>query len=358
MPELAQLKIGLDKSGKKFHCPQCRQKRFVRMFDFEANEYLPEEVGRCDRESSCGYHLTAKQYFESKGLGYKPEINEVEIKPEVVDYMQMDIVRQSMKDYTKSNFGLWLSFLFGEDITAAVLSKYFVGRSKSDNNRANIYWRIDQEQKVRTGKIMCYNPETGKRNKDAFTTWVHSQKKANGEFVFPQPYNYKLCFFGEHLLNEDPGKTVCITESEKAAIVASIFMPDMVWLATGGNSGCKWREWSVFNVLKDRKVILFPDFGYFNKKTERTCYQEWKDRADKIMERMHCSIQVNRLLEDSLTTDDRINDFDLVDFLIKRKDGKGLCLTDNEYPALIDIYPTFFNHSITDFPNLINAIKC
>ncbi len=341
MPEAANITIGLDKSGRKFHCPQCRQKRFVRMMDFTTNEYLPDEVGRCDRESSCGYHMTAKQYFESIGKGYKPQIKEVEAKIEVVDFMQLDYVKQSMKEFTKTNFATWLISLFGETIAEKALLQYFVGRSKIDNNRASIYWRIDKEGKVRTGKIMCYIPETGKRNKDAITTWVHSQKKPNGDHLFTQPYNYKLCFFGEHLLDENPEKTIGIVESEKTAVIASIFLPGMVWLATGGNSGCKWQEWAVFNVLKDRNVILFPDFGYFNKKTEKTCYQEWKERAEKIKERMPCNIKVSKILEDSLEASQRVNDFDLADLLIKQKDGKGLALTDYEYPAMWDLYKHF-----------------
>src|SRR5665647_2660331 len=106
-------------------------------------------------------------------------------------------------------------------------------------------------------------------------------------------------------------------------------MPGMAWLATGGNSGCKWQEWGVYNVLKDRNVILFPDFGYFNKKTEKTCYQEWLERSRVIAEKIFCKIHVSRVLEDSLGAEERVNDFDLADMLIKRKEGKGLALTDH-----------------------------
>lgn len=354
MTEAANITIGLDKSGKKFNCPQCGKKRFVRMYDFEAKEYLPEEVGRCDRESSCGYHMTAKQYFESIGKGYKPVLKEIEVKPEVVDFMPVEYVKQSMSGYEKSNFASWLTSLFGETIADKTLLKYLVGRSKNDNGKACIFWRIDKEGKVRTGKIMCYNPETGKRNKDAITTWVHALKNERGQHLFTQPYNFKLCFFGEHLLDENPEKVIGIVESEKTAVIASIFKPDMVWLATGGNSGCKWREWAVFNVLKDRNVVMFPDFGYFNKKIEKTCFDEWLERAEKIKERMPCNIQVSSILEDSLGAEERANDFDLADLLIKRNDNKGLCLTDHEYPAIIDLYPAHISLKVSDYEHLIN----
>ena len=277
--------------------------------------------------------MTAKQYFDSKGLGYKPVIKEIEVKPEIIDYLQTDYVKQSMKDYQKSNFALWLIALFGETIAEKVLLQYFVGRSKNDNGRACIYWRIDKDGNVRTGKIMCYDPETGKRNKEINPAWVHK--------AF-DPFNFKLCFFGEHLLAEHPNKTVGIVESEKTAIVASIFMPDMVWLATGGNSGCKWREWGVFNVLKDRNVILFPDFGYFNRITEKTCYEEWQDRSKLIIDRMPCNIQVSRVLEDSLEPAERANDYDLADMLIKRDERAGWALNEtNGYPVMWDLLKHF-----------------
>jgi hypothetical protein len=43
-----QYKYQLDKSSKKFICPQCGKKRLVRYINMETKEYLPETVGRCD----------------------------------------------------------------------------------------------------------------------------------------------------------------------------------------------------------------------------------------------------------------------------------------------------------------------
>jgi len=46
----------LDKSSKKFTCPQCDKKRFVRFIDSNTSEYLPDHYGRCDREDECNFH--------------------------------------------------------------------------------------------------------------------------------------------------------------------------------------------------------------------------------------------------------------------------------------------------------------
>ena len=49
-------KYSLDKTSKKFKCPNCLKSTFVRYVDTETNNYLSDEFGRCDRESKCNYH--------------------------------------------------------------------------------------------------------------------------------------------------------------------------------------------------------------------------------------------------------------------------------------------------------------
>ncbi len=42
--------------------------------------------------------------------------------------------------------------------------------------------------------------------------------------------------FGEHLLPMNRGKPVAIVESEKTALVAAYYLPEYVWLASGGKT--------------------------------------------------------------------------------------------------------------------------
>ena len=48
----------LDKSSKKYSCPECNKKTFVKYVDSTTGDYLPDRFGRCDRESNCGYFKT------------------------------------------------------------------------------------------------------------------------------------------------------------------------------------------------------------------------------------------------------------------------------------------------------------
>lgn len=49
----------------RYDCPGCgKHKIFSRYLDTQTGEHLRPSVGRCNRESNCGYHYTPKQYFE------------------------------------------------------------------------------------------------------------------------------------------------------------------------------------------------------------------------------------------------------------------------------------------------------
>ncbi len=54
----------LDKSSKKFICPSCEKKTFVRYIDIETKQFIRTDVGRCDREINCGFHYSPKAFFK------------------------------------------------------------------------------------------------------------------------------------------------------------------------------------------------------------------------------------------------------------------------------------------------------
>ena len=49
----------------RYTCPQCGRKHtFTRYIDTDNNnQYISDNVGKCNRLDKCGYHYTPKQYF-------------------------------------------------------------------------------------------------------------------------------------------------------------------------------------------------------------------------------------------------------------------------------------------------------
>jgi hypothetical protein len=72
----------LDKSSKKFSCPNCTKRTFVKYVEIETGNYLADNFGRCDRESKCGYQAhppTAKKAYLIDFISLK-SINRQSIK--------------------------------------------------------------------------------------------------------------------------------------------------------------------------------------------------------------------------------------------------------------------------------------
>jgi hypothetical protein len=301
----------LDKSSKKFKCPSCQKKTFVKYIDNKSGDYLRENIGRCDRQNACGYHVPPREGLSGSYRAPQAISKPVPVTPMQIPYIPPEHFEASLINFSKTNFVKWLVSLFGEDVAYRASSEYFIGSWYQDNDRATIFWRIDKDRNIRTGKIIHYSDKTGNRIKNISPTWIHS-------FIPSfQKHEYQVCFFGEHLINrgENKHKTIGIVESEKTAIIASIKMPSIVWIAMGGQNGCKWREYHICKVLSGRDVILYPDYGYANRRSGKTCFEEWNERADEIREKISVNITVSKLLEDKLKGRER-EDQDLADLLL------------------------------------------
>lgn len=302
----------LDKTSRKFQCPRCNQKTFVLYVDQANGQYLEKSVGKCDRLNHCSYHNPPRDYFERNGRAFTENqisIAAQTIDPDKYDTMDMKYVEQSLDIDLQSSFSKGLIRLFGKDTASELVKMYFIGRSRKCDNEAVVFWRIDDVGNLRTGKVMNYDSTTLKR-KDYFN-FAHCLINEYNDM------NYLQCFFGEHLLTENPGKPVAIVESEKNAVIMSVYAPYFVWLATGGISGCKWKQYNVYKALKGRSVFLYPDFGWSNKIKGITCFQSWQEIANHIRSRIPVNIQVGHILEDSMQESKRDDGDDLVDYFLK-----------------------------------------
>jgi hypothetical protein len=290
----------------RYRCPSCQQrdKTFSLYIDTETGEHIHPTVGRCNRESNCGYHYTPKQYFQDNNISfdtpqpkaYKPR--PVTPQPKPVLFIPVEVFKASLnpKAFETNHFVKFLIDLFGVEVASQLVSRYFIATSKHWNG-ATVFWQIDKQGKIRTGKIMLYSPTTGKRVKEPFNhiNWVHKALKQS-EFELRQ------CLFGEHLLN-DKTKPVAIVESEKTAVIASVYLPQFVWVAVGSLTNLNAEKCSI---LKGRTVTLFPDLNGFDK---------WSNKAKELS---HLAIfTVSDLLERKATEAEKKQGFDLADYLIK-----------------------------------------
>ena len=299
----------------RYTCPECKQKRcFSRYIDTEGKIQFPSYVGRCDHEQRCGYHYTPGDYFkdnpsvqeklsEERMSIFIPRVVE---RPKPISYIPSEIVEASMQHYEANNLFRFLSPKFGREQTMELMKRYHVGTSKHWHG-ATVFWQTDCKDEVRTGKIILYNPQTGKRVKQPFchVTWVHSA-------LHLQDFNLHQCFFGEHLLVSDKSRPVALVESEKTALVCSVHLPQFTWIASGGKNGCFNDE--CLSVLFGRIVTLFPDLG-------ATDY--WRSKIP-IMKQLGIDARLYDYLERCATDEQRQQGLDIADFLldIETEEGK------------------------------------
>lgn len=288
----------------RFDCPSCgRKKEYSRYIDAYTGLYMPYEVGRCNKEDTCAYHYKPKHYFADNNIKSTPHSTELEQKRVIVkpkkdspaSLIDGAMVKASLCCYCRNNLYVFLSNKYGKRIATRVLKKYKVGTSKHWLG-ATVFYQMLPNGNVRAGKIMLYDQSTGKRVKGDFTyiTWLHSVLKL-------KDFHLKQSLFGLHLLDYS-NKPVAIVESEKTAIIASLYIPDFIWLATGGSNNINERA---FKPLQGRKVTFYPDCGAFGK---------WYDKVQSIA---HLgSFSVSDYLEVNASEEQRNSGADIADLLL------------------------------------------
>ena len=315
---MSQYRYHLEKyhgKNSRYTCPACgKPHQFTRYIDEETGEYLADNVGICNRITSCGYHYTPKEYFRDNKLFSTPE----QLKPKprstlmpsptqirrtqnvqhpkinIPDFIDSEIFSKSLGDYRHNNLIQYLKTIFDTETIRNLINIYKIGTSSHFGGGTTIFWQIDTEENIRTGKLIKYDPKTGHRIKKPFvaTNWVHT-------LHYKGKFNLHQCLFGEHLLKEDPTAPVALVESEKTAIIAQGKIPDYLWLATGSINEFKP---SKLKVLKNRIVVAFPDLG---------AYEIWKKKAFELS--FH--IAVSDFLERNATNKQREKGLDIADYL-------------------------------------------
>jgi hypothetical protein len=310
-------------------CPGCNHKhKFTRYIEAINRRQIADHVGRCDRENNCGYHYTPKQFFADTPESQDHSQSWQSAKPAQtlnlpIDYLPFELFEKSVLKHEYCNLFPFLVKLFREEAAKGLCEKYFVGTNRIGNT---VFWQRDIEGKIRQAKILQYDPATGRRNKETGASFAGKAILGN------LAANLRQCFFGEYLLSflENRNKPIAIVESEKTAVIASVYYPKFVWIATGGKAGCKWTEKQVCRILADRKVILFPDLG---------AYSNWVEKGRLLANVSGCKITISDILERYATEDERAAGLDIADYLLRVEDGSGLAMTDSNYPVIWDYKP-------------------
>lgn len=292
----------------KHTCPSCHKPQSFRRYVYtETNEEIGEECGKCDHDNSCRYHLPPKEFFKlhpeqrrdwrdshpvspnwanegrhgfhqvslsgssSVSLSDSSSVPLTDVLVQqggavagnVADEPAFTLDEQWL-ERCRSNDSVFAHWLlddvaqrhgFSKEQVEAVLADYRLGATR---DKRVIFWQIDHEGRVRSGKIMQYQPDG---HRTGHPDWVHALLQRR-HLLSAERWELRQCLFGEHLLLRYPDKSVGLVESEKTALVCSLFRPDSLWLATGGCGGLNAEK---LTPLLDRSVTVHPDSGVFSK---------------------------------------------------------------------------------------------
>ncbi len=297
-------------------CPSCgRRGKFSPYIDTTTMRPVDDRTcGRCNRLSNCGYHLPPREMPRNEDFGARhTDTSQRYSHANLANQREANEFYEKMRRACEqsqpwgSHLVTWLRTQFSRDAVAAALKRYRVGGTPDG---ATLWWQIDTQGRVHTGKAMQYNPLTGHRVKEQGfpVNWAHRMRLYGepSELVVPQ------CLFGEHLINVDVNANdncypedihrgaqstlvqtsemqaslrflsessqvsmtksltlssslalqaatpplVMLVESEKTALIMSLLCPDRVWLATGGKQGFKEQ---MLAPLIGLEVAVYPD---------------------------------------------------------------------------------------------------
>ena len=291
--------------GTRYSCPQCGRKYcFTRYIDTENNnQYINEKVGKCNRLDKCGYHYTPREYFTDnpwlrdnsclfvrnhRKTNKQTNEQPVQESPKPACSLPRWLMERTLGK--ECDYKIWLRDTFGESVANRIIADYYIGGAQSDppNQMEThaVFWQVDYDNKVRTGKVMNYDPATGKRIKGegSYVNWMHSIMRAEG--ALPESWELVQCLYGEHLLRRRPTAVVALAEGPKTAHVGAALMPHMVWVAVDSMMGLTVER---LRPLRGRCVVLFPDEG--------RGYEEWVKRIEAIAHEVGFVYVVSQFIE-------------------------------------------------------------
>ena len=334
----------LEKGSKKHHCPDCNKKTFVLYIDTETGDYLPEQYGRCDRESKCSYHLNpyldgyAKMIWEQEQgnrselpNNWKPQRKKAmpQPTPEPV-FFDFDTFKQTLQPerYEKNTFiqNLFyrVQFPFEVDEVTKVIQLYRLGTVANGYRAgANTFPFIDIKGNVRAVQLKQFDEQNHTTGTDFLHSIIEKHHTRNNKPLpeWLEAYTKQdkriSCLFGEHLLSKYHSNPVALVEAPKTAVYGTLYfgLPEtpesLIWLAVYNKSSFSFDK---LKVLQGRFVYVFPDLS-----KDGNTFKEWETKAKEYESRLPGTRFIfSDLLEQLAPERDKSEGNDLADYLIKQ----------------------------------------
>ena len=256
----------------------------------------------------CRQHgIDTNRFYIKDGVDYaQPVVTNINLhqKDVTLAVVQSEYVDRSLDKNLRSDFVSYLKTLVADvDRIVDLVNTYKLGITKDGHV---IYWYIDKADIVRMGKVMAYRPD-GHRYKSITPLSIPKELSKRGELS--ADYTIKQTLFGEHLLRQpqNADRVVGIVESEKSAIICSLCILNVLWMATGSKGNLQDER---MTAVKERKVILFPDTD-----PNGQSYDQWSKRANELNAK-GWHIQVCDYLEKKATEEQQRTKIDIADLII------------------------------------------
>jgi len=334
----------LENGSKKHHCPNCKKRTLVLYIDTETGDYLPEQYGRCDRESKCSYHLNpylegyTKMIWEqeqnvTKVTVPKQKYFHTHPKPQPTPepvYFDFDTFKQTLapERYERNTFIQNLlyrvQFPFEVDKVTAVIQLYRLGTvANGYRSGANTFPFIDIKGNIRAIQVKQFDEKNHTTGTDFLHSIIEKHHTRNNKPLpeWLEAYTKQdkriSCLFAEHLLSRYHSNPVALVEAPKTAIYGTLYfgLPEttetFVWLAVYNKSSFSFDK---LKVLQGRFVYVFPDLS-----KDGNTFKEWKTKAKEYESRLPGTRFIfSDLLEQLAPEKDKRKGNDLADYLIKQ----------------------------------------
>lgn len=328
-----------EKGSKKHRCPECGKKTWVIYIDTDTGNYLPQQYGRCDRESKCGYFLNPYKDGYAKAIWEQERDNETDWKPQLskpkktttkTTYFDYDTFKQTLQPdrYNTNTFIQNLlqkvPYPFEVEEITKVVEVYRLGTITYGYRTGAITFPfIDLKGNVRAIQVKQFDEKNHTTGTDFLHSMIEKHHSRNNKKLPEWLEAYKnnntkvSCLFGEHLLRKYPNNPIALVEAPKTAVYGTLYFgfpeqpTNLLWLAVYNKSSFSFDK---LKVLKGRFVYVFPDLS-----KDGNTFKEWETKAKEYENRLpETHFIFSDLLEQLAPQEDKEQGKDIADYLITK----------------------------------------